>query len=158
MCVCEPGFTGADCSLVTCPGDVCEFDYLARKLNCFQCTGRGVCNGFTGECMCTFPAGGPSCNQYECLNDCNGNGVCDKTTANDQGYACALGGWQPSREARRALGVLDALADSATGPSEAADCLGLLAEAYARARGESARARRNGYARRCLAARRTCAA
>ncbi|XRA97314.1 EGF-like, conserved site [Pycnococcus provasolii] len=86
VCVCETGFTGADCSMVTCPGDECKFDYLARELDCFQCTNRGVCNGFTGQCECVFPAGGPSCNQFECLNDCNNNGVCDKTTANEQGY------------------------------------------------------------------------
>jgi hypothetical protein len=86
FCVCDQGFTGLDCSNVSCPADVCVFDYLGHKQVCNQCNNRGTCNGYTGQCECEFPASGPSCREYDCLNDCNGNGVCDNYRTNALGY------------------------------------------------------------------------
>ena len=53
---------------------------------CEQCNNRGQCNGFTGQCDCEFPASGLSCRQYDCLNDCNNNGICDHGRNNSLGY------------------------------------------------------------------------
>lgn len=86
FCVCDEGFTGLDCSNVSCPADICVFDYLGHKQVCNQCNNRGTCNGYTGQCECEFPASGPSCREYDCLNDCNGNGVCDNYRTNALGY------------------------------------------------------------------------
>jgi hypothetical protein len=86
FCVCDQGFTGLDCSNVSCPADICVFDYLGHKQVCNQCNNRGSCNGYTGQCECEFPASGPSCREYDCLNDCNGNGVCDHYRTNTLGY------------------------------------------------------------------------
>ncbi|XRB16585.1 anaphase-promoting complex subunit 5 [Pseudoscourfieldia marina] len=62
------------------------------------------------------------------------------------GSRCAPGTWQPSREALRALSLLETFATSATTPDEAAHAWALLAEAWSRARGGIAR--RNEAARR----------
>ena len=90
FCVCDQGFTGNDCSNVSCPADDCYFDYFGRQQVCFQCNGRGECNGYTGQCMCRFPASGLSCEFTECLNQCNGHGTCDRTRANSLGYGVCL--------------------------------------------------------------------
>ena len=74
FCVCDEGYTGIDCSNVSCPDDLCIFDYLGHTQVCEQCNNRGTCNGYTGQCDCEFPASGESCREYDCLNDCNGNG------------------------------------------------------------------------------------
>ena len=80
-CVCDPGFWGVDCGLVTCPGAVCTYDYLGRQLLCDQCGARGSCDGATGACACVPPASGPACDQAACLNGCSGHGVCDTANA-----------------------------------------------------------------------------
>jgi hypothetical protein len=93
FCVCDPGFWGDDCSLVACPGAVCTFDYDAHVLRCEQCGENGECDGASGACACVFPASGPACDQFACLNDCSGHGVCDTARADaSTGYgvcACA---------------------------------------------------------------------
>ena len=86
FCVCDTGYTGFDCSNVSCPDDVCYFDYLGHSQVCDQCNNRGICNGFTGSCECQFPASGESCRAFDCLNDCNGNGICDHSRNNSLGY------------------------------------------------------------------------
>ena len=102
FCVCDQGFTGIDCSNVTCPRGRCEYDYQGHVLNCDQCGGddaqyeeifgvpRGACNGFTGQCECNYPASGVDCKETECRNDCNDVGECGKFNINpDTGYgAC----------------------------------------------------------------------
>ena len=86
-CVCDPGFWGDDCSQLTCPGAVCAFDYVGRALVCDQCGAGGTCDGATGACACVFPASGPACDQFACLNGCSGHGVCDTSVADpDTGY------------------------------------------------------------------------
>ena len=84
--VCDDGFTGIDCSNVSCPDDSCFFDYLGHRQVCEQCNNRGTCNGYTGQCDCQFPTSGESCREYDCLNDCNDNGICDHTRNNSLGY------------------------------------------------------------------------
>ena len=85
-CICDPGFWGSDCSLVTCPNSTCTFNYVQRNLQCVFCSGAGTCDGATGTCACVFPQAGTGCSQYACLNGCSGNGVCDINTPNALGY------------------------------------------------------------------------
>ena len=84
-CICDRGFTGYDCSNITCPKDShlnttglsnCVYDYVTHTQTCTQCSGAGVCNGLTGDCTCFYPASGVNCGQFSCLNNCNGNGQC----------------------------------------------------------------------------------
>jgi hypothetical protein len=77
FCVCDPGFWGADCGFLACPGAACSYDYAAHELLCDQCGAAGECDGASGACACVFPASGPACDKAACLNDCSGNGVCD---------------------------------------------------------------------------------
>ena len=99
FCVCDDGFTGIDCSNVTCPSGRCAYDYQGHVLNCDQCGAldqayvdffdvpRGECDGYIGQCRCNYPASGADCKQTECRNDCNGVGECDKQLTNpDTGY------------------------------------------------------------------------
>ena len=90
VCACEAGYTGTDCSNVTCPDSQCNFDYAGRTQVCLHCTGFGTCDGYTGVCTCNFPASGPSCAQLECLNACSGHGVCDHLTPNSVNYGTCL--------------------------------------------------------------------
>ena len=87
-CLCDPGFWGADCSQVSCPGSVCVFDYGARTTSCVFCTGRGSCDGLAGTCLCntTLLATGSDCALATCLNGCSGNGLCDNNNTNAAGY------------------------------------------------------------------------
>ncbi len=97
-CICDAGFWGADCSNVTCPSSSCAFNYVDRRLDCVFCNARGTCNGILGTCSCVFPASGPGCDAYACLNGCSGHGVCDTATANAQGYGtCTVRGGSCAR-------------------------------------------------------------
>jgi hypothetical protein len=88
-CICDVGFWGADCSLLTCPGSVCSFNYVTRATECAFCShGRGVCNGLAGACLCnaTLQASGADCSQASCLHQCSGHGTCNPVLINDQGF------------------------------------------------------------------------
>jgi hypothetical protein len=81
FCVCDAGYWGDDCSLSTCTGAACAYNYVARALVCDQCGAAGTCDGATGACSCVFPASGPACDEHACPNDCSGHGVCNTTAA-----------------------------------------------------------------------------
>jgi len=70
-CTCAPGWSGADCSIATCPGTP------------QQCSGVGVCSSLVNppECVCNVGYYGLACQNVTvagtCPNGCtNGNGVC----------------------------------------------------------------------------------
>ncbi|KAJ8395853.1 hypothetical protein AAFF_G00027360 [Aldrovandia affinis] len=89
-CVCEPGWTGPNCSESTCP------DHCQDQGRCVD--GKCVCfEGFTGEdcgievcpvdcgehgqcvdgaCVCAAGFSGKDCSQTDCLNNCLGRGRC----------------------------------------------------------------------------------
>ena len=97
-CKCDPGYYGIDCSNITCPGSVCEYDgdrsqhcthccydnADGRKVPCrledeelmiFTGTTEGVCDGF-GACQCAPPYIGEDCSILDCKHNCSFNGYC----------------------------------------------------------------------------------
>lgn len=98
FCKCDPGYFGIDCSNITCPGSVCEYDdnYAQhcthccydsvddRKVPCslkdkdlmiFTGKSEGVCDGF-GTCQCAPPYIGEDCSILDCKHNCSFNGYC----------------------------------------------------------------------------------
>ena len=80
QCDCFKGFTGADCSLRTCPlgpawTDIATANDEAHAL--VECSNRGLCDRETGTCECA--AGefvGSACERMACKNQCNNKGIC----------------------------------------------------------------------------------
>jgi len=80
-CECFKGWTSAaDCSERDCiyqmswgglPDRSGNYHYWA------ECANRGVCDRFTGECMCLDGFTGRGCQYDECPNDCSGHGTCE---------------------------------------------------------------------------------
>uniref|UniRef100_H3A232 Tenascin C n=1 Tax=Latimeria chalumnae TaxID=7897 RepID=H3A232_LATCH len=58
-CVCEPGWTGANCSEPECPGN---------------CNNQGIC--IDGKCICNEGFSGEDCSEILCPNDCQDQGKC----------------------------------------------------------------------------------
>ncbi|KAE8583665.1 hypothetical protein XENTR_v10020614 [Xenopus tropicalis] len=58
-CICEPGWTGLNCTEIMCPG---------------QCNNRGVC--VNGACVCSPGFFGEDCSEVACPDDCNDQGKC----------------------------------------------------------------------------------
>ncbi len=78
ICFCSPGFTGDDCSALSCsdekntktsPGEMSDS-------TTDSCSGHGKCTA--GRCVCNAPFGGYDCSYKTCthLDECNGNGYC----------------------------------------------------------------------------------
>jgi len=80
ICKCFDGFTGVDCSLLTCPVGIAWADYssgndLAHAQA--ECSNRGICNRKTGLCECEYEKfEGVACERKSCPKNCNGNGRC----------------------------------------------------------------------------------
>lgn len=80
QCECYDGFTGADCSLMTCPYGPAWTDFATATdtaHNLAECSNRGICDREKGTCLCE--AGrfeGRACERKTCPNSCNGKGVC----------------------------------------------------------------------------------
>jgi len=88
----SPKWTGADCSLHTCPQD---YAWVGSVVNAndlhpvAECSNRGMCNRQTGECDCFTGYEGLACQRTTCLNNCNDHGTCwpQKFLANFAGKA-----------------------------------------------------------------------
>lgn len=84
VCDCFDGFTGADCSLMTCPfgpawaDGVTDFTTSDSAHAKAECSNRGLCDRSTGVCDCQdSPAFvGAACERLACPNDCSFNGRC----------------------------------------------------------------------------------
>ncbi|CAB4063440.1 Teneurin-m,Tenascin,Teneurin-a [Lepeophtheirus salmonis] len=94
-CVCNPRFSGPDCTLSVCPllcsgngiyrGGVCvcadgwkglECDVLVNECKDPDCNGHGLCSP-KGICICEPGWSGDSCEERDCeAKDCNGHGIC----------------------------------------------------------------------------------
>jgi len=74
-----PAWTGADCSLRTCPKGLAwaatpqtNNDHRQR----IECSGKGDCERKTGECLCAPGYWGEGCRRSSCPNSCSGHGTC----------------------------------------------------------------------------------
>lgn len=71
-CVCQAGFTGADCSERTCPEEVPWFetvdiaDAAHNQLTKTECASMGLCNRLDGKCSCFDGFRGPACEIMHC--------------------------------------------------------------------------------------------
>lgn len=72
-------YTGADCSLKTCPHGK-SFSGAAIGANSHdvqaECSNQGLCDRSTGQCKCFPGYTGKGCRRTVCPNDCNGRGKC----------------------------------------------------------------------------------
>ena len=91
----EAAYTGADCSLRTCPKGM-SFTSLkngAHEDN-VECSDRGACNRDTGVCECVPGWEGSACHKSSCPNSCSGHGVCQSNLAFAQDAGTRfVGGW-----------------------------------------------------------------
>lgn len=85
-------FTGADCSLMTCPRGISytTVDTAAFHETAVECSDAGVCDRATGVCSCYEGHEGSACQRTTCPNDCSGHGVCQDNTDFAEDYARAM--------------------------------------------------------------------
>ncbi|KAK1744798.1 calcium-binding epidermal growth factor-like domain-containing protein [Skeletonema marinoi] len=79
VCTCFDGFTGADCSMRTCPRGKAISDAASANDSAHheaECSNRGSCNRSTGQCKCDNMFEGSACERFMCPNDCSGRGRC----------------------------------------------------------------------------------
>uniref|UniRef100_A0A667XKT5 Tenascin XB n=1 Tax=Myripristis murdjan TaxID=586833 RepID=A0A667XKT5_9TELE len=92
QCVCDPAFTGPDCSESACPDNcnnrgkcvdgqcVCNPGFTgpdcSAKACPNNCSNRGKC--VNGKCVCDVGFAGPDCAGKGCPNNCNNKGRCVK--------------------------------------------------------------------------------
>jgi hypothetical protein len=86
-------YTGADCSLHTCPyapafaGEPLSSSNVITDSTSsstgtvyhtqeIECSGKGKCDRSTGQCMCLDGYEGDACQRTSCPNDCSGAGRC----------------------------------------------------------------------------------
>lgn len=84
MCECWPGFVGLNCAGRDCPygkalSDVPFGDNAAHQYE--ECSGRGLCDRKTGECVCYDGTEGQACGKLTCPNACSGHGKCETARA-----------------------------------------------------------------------------
>jgi hypothetical protein len=75
----KPAWTGADCSLRTCPFDMAWVGEVVNANNLHpqaECSNRGICDRKSGACSCFPGYEGVACQRFACPNDCNQRGTC----------------------------------------------------------------------------------
>eukprot|EP01036_Dinobryon_divergens_P024957 gene24957-33456_t len=75
----EPEWTGADCSLHTCPKDFAWVGSVvgANDLHPWvECSNKGICDRSTGYCNCFTGYDGLACQRSVCPDHCNYRGAC----------------------------------------------------------------------------------
>lgn len=76
-CSCWANWQGPDCSLRTCAYDIAwATDHWANAHYYAECSGKGLCDRETGECVCFEGYTGRACKRSVCPNDCSGHGKC----------------------------------------------------------------------------------
>ena len=77
-CVCNKGYTGADCSMRLCQtgpawADIPFGKDLAHAEK--ECSNKGLCNRASGICDCEAGYYGAACERMSCAANCNGYGI-----------------------------------------------------------------------------------
>ena len=75
----EPAWTGADCSLRTCPKDAAWVGSVVNSNDLHphvECSNKGLCDRSSGECKCFTGYEGIACQRTLCPNNCNDRGTC----------------------------------------------------------------------------------
>jgi len=92
------GLTG-DCSERLCPYDIAFVDGpdMNDEFHKYaECSGRGLCDRNSGECMCFDGYSGQGCQRTTCPNDCSGHGTCeyieDLTFGTHAAYGASMNG------------------------------------------------------------------
>eukprot|EP01038_Epipyxis_sp_PR26KG_P007810 gene7810-10608_t len=79
FCECFDGWEGVDCADRSCPLGLqlssIPFGYEDAHSSA-TCSGKGICNKVSGECICDVGYSGHNCGKLKCFNDCSGNGEC----------------------------------------------------------------------------------
>lgn len=94
-------YTGADCSLLTCPygnswdGQPYENDNHNQMM---ECSGRGICDRKTGECDCFAGYEGKGCRRSTCPNDCSFHGTCKDIQTIAFDLSLDVSGWEDFSE------------------------------------------------------------
>lgn len=78
-CTCALGYTGADCSLRTCPVGIAWSDFptatdTAHAIT--ECSNRGICDRASGVCACMQGFTGAACDRLTCQSSCSNQGKC----------------------------------------------------------------------------------
>jgi hypothetical protein len=79
QCQCFNGYTGADCSLRSCPFGPAWTDQatgIDRAHNLAECSNNGLCERTLGTCTCRTGFEGSSCQRRTCSGLCNYHGDC----------------------------------------------------------------------------------
>jgi len=77
QCICQPGWTGSDCSVKTCPGSFCYIDTRTLEVRCNECSGNGLCGtDMEGICKCNYGWTGSDCSTVPCGTNCTSHGQC----------------------------------------------------------------------------------
>jgi len=76
-CTCWANWQGFDCSERTCEYDIAwATDYRQDAHYYAECSGKGICDRATGQCVCFDGYTGSACKRSVCPNDCSGHGKC----------------------------------------------------------------------------------
>ena len=78
-CKCYKGWKGLRCTKRICPtgprlADIAYSSDAAHSVA--ECSGQGICDYGTGQCMCSPGFEGHNCGKFSCGNQCSGNGQC----------------------------------------------------------------------------------
>ena len=82
QCYCFAGYTGPDCSLLSCPYGSAWADLAIgtdNAHNAAECSNMGTCDRATGKCTCQAGFTGEACERMNCpgtATPCNGVGKC----------------------------------------------------------------------------------
>ena len=106
-CVCHANwgngdFTGGACDARICPLEIAWVDTPRAKNKAHalrECSGRGVCDRESGDCLCFPGYTGKGCRRTTCPNGCSGHGTCEYLSElrNDVGDAFKWTGNAPTR-------------------------------------------------------------